>query len=196
MSSSGVPIIDREQLIWLRDRLYRAIDNNRSDRWCLALWSRFIRARDAHQCGVCNSDDRVQAHHIFRRTLLSQARYELGNGITLCYECHKVAHGGFNGRPDMTLPISAQGGDDQDEIAFYYLKLLESSEALNLDHDEFFTLSDEMPRFFVRVQGHEYIHKEVAANQLTGLVMAYKIWVRSPEQMTLAILRANLPEYF
>ncbi|AZE77519.1 hypothetical protein C4J99_1720 [Pseudomonas synxantha] len=195
MSCSRVSVIDKEKLIRLRDRLYRAIDNNRSDRWCLALWSRFIRARDT-QCVVCNSDDRVQAHHIFRRTLLSQARYELGNGITLCYECHKVAHEGFNGRPDMTLPIGAQGGDDQDEIAFYYRKLLESSEALDLEHDEFFTLSDGMLRFFVRVQGYEYLYKAVAANQITGLVMACKIWVRSPEQMTLAILRPNLPGYF
>ena len=196
MSCSKISVIDKEKLIRLRDRLYRAIDNNRSDRWCLALWSRFIRARDTHQCVVCNSDDRVQAHHIFRRTLLSQARYELGNGITLCYECHKVAHEGFNGRPDMTLPIGAQGGDDQDEISFYYRKLLESSEALDLDHDEFFTLSDGILRFFVRVQGYEYLYKAVAANKITGLVMAYKIWVRSPEQMALAILRPNLPGYF
>ncbi|ASV37447.1 hypothetical protein CI807_15060 [Pseudomonas sp. NS1(2017)] len=96
----------------------------------------------------------------------------------------------------MTLPIGAQGGDDQDEIAFYYLKLLESSEALDLEHDEFFTLSEGMLSFFVRVQGYEYLYRAVAANQITGLMMAYKIWVRSPEQMTLAILRANLPGDF
>ncbi|MCF5003293.1 hypothetical protein GIW68_22010 [Pseudomonas lactis] len=40
------------------------------------------------------------------------------------------------------------------------------------------------------------LYKAVAANKITGLVMAYKIWVRSPEQMALAILRRNLPGYF
>lgn len=53
-----------------------------------------------------------------------------------------------------------------------------------------------MLRFFVRVQGYEYLHKAVVANQITGLVMAYEIWVRGPEQVTLAILKANLPGYF
>ncbi len=196
MSCSGGPVIDQEQLRRLREKLLRAIVNKRSDRWCLSLWSRFIRARDGQQCVVCSSDDRIQAHHVFRRTLLPHARYETGNGITLCYQCHKIAHEGFNGRPDFSLPIGAQGGDDQDEVAFYYLKLLESAEAFSLDHDEFYAFSNEMLSFFVKVQGFEHLYWKVQDKEITGLLMAYNIWFRAPEAMSLAILKANLPEFF
>jgi hypothetical protein len=133
---------------------------------------------------------------VFRRTLLPHARYETGNGITLCYPCHKIAHEGFNGRPDLSLPIGAQGGDDQDEVAFYYLKLLESAEAFGLDHDEFYAFSNEMLSFFVKVQGFEHLYWKVQDMEITGLLMAYNIWFRAPEAMSLAILKANLPEFF
>ncbi|WP_434629828.1 HNH endonuclease [Pseudomonas sp. Z1-29] len=196
MSVADMRIKENDLLIRLRDRLTRAIEHGRSDRWCLALWSRFIRARDGYQCIVCDSDDRIEAHHVFRRTLVPRARYETGNGITLCRKCHKVAHEGFNGRPDLSLPIGAQGGDDQDEIAFYYLKLLEAAEARDLAHDEFYAFSNEMLYFFVKVQGFEQFYWRVQEKEITGLIMAYNIWRRAPEKMTMAVLRANLPEFF
>lgn len=187
--------INVDRLIDVRNRLYAALDKKRSERWCLTLWSRFIRARDAYSCVVCNSSNKVQAHHLFRRTLLPQARFELGNGISLCLECHRLAHDGFNGRPDMNLPIGAQGGDDQDEIAFYYRKLLESAEAQNLSHEEFYSLSDEMLRFFVNVQGFEFLHRAVLQKKISRLTMAYQIWARAPEVLSLAIFKANVPGY-
>ncbi|MFJ4605453.1 hypothetical protein [Pseudomonas atacamensis] len=95
----------------------------------------------------------------------------------------------------MNLPIGAQGGDDQDEIAFYYRKLLESAEAQNLSHEEFYSLSDEMLRFFVNVQGFEFLHRAVLQKKISRLTMAYQIWARAPEVLSLAIFKANVPGY-
>ncbi|WP_248743321.1 MULTISPECIES: HNH endonuclease [unclassified Pseudomonas] len=185
--------VSYDELIFIRDKLYSAIDRKCSDKWCLTLWSRFVRARDAYKCVVCDSPNKVQAHHLFRRTLLPQARFELGNGISLCSKCHKVAHEGFNGRPDMSQPIGAQGGDDQDEIAFYFKKLLESANRRKLDHDQFYVLSDAMLRFFVSIQGFVFLYFAVVEGRISSLTMGYEIWARAPEAMSLAVLNANVP---
>lgn len=40
-----------------------------------------------------------------------EAQFQTGNGITLCKKCHTEAHTGFNRRPDLSLPMNAQGGE-------------------------------------------------------------------------------------
>jgi len=162
-------------------KLSNAAQSGRSLRWCLRLWSRYIRERDAHSCVVCKSPNGIQAHHLFRRSLYPNGQLQPGNGITLCIECHKMPHAAFNGRPDMSLPIGTQGGDDQDEIATYYGILLEDANTRNLDHNEFYYLSDEMLQFFVRVQGYADVYLAVQGGQITRLEMAYGIWRQSPE---------------
>ncbi|WP_157815228.1 HNH endonuclease [Pseudomonas sp. QS1027] len=83
----------------LRCALACAIEAQRSERWCLALWGRFIRMRDGFRCVHCESRHGIQAHHIFRRVTFPEGKYELGNGITLCRVCHKLLHSEFNRRP-------------------------------------------------------------------------------------------------
>jgi hypothetical protein len=47
--------------------LAAAIERERSNKWLLRLWSRFIKARDAFRCLCCEATERIQAHHIIRR---------------------------------------------------------------------------------------------------------------------------------
>ncbi len=41
----------------------------------------------------CNSETRLTAHHIVYKSHVRDD--DIGNGITLCWKCHKVAHEGY-----------------------------------------------------------------------------------------------------
>ena len=60
---------------------------------CDTLFSEAVRLRDESTCRYCGKTTKMaQAHHIFSRNHMS-TRYDLDNGVTLCYYCHMmVAH--------------------------------------------------------------------------------------------------------
>src|SRR5690349_8596450 len=86
-------------------RLRRVVTTGRSLVTCLRLWSEFIRLRDGNRCVACHETKNLSAHHICRKSFFREARFLTGNGITLCRTCHKEVHAGFNGKPDMSLPM-------------------------------------------------------------------------------------------
>lgn len=59
------------------------------------LFSEAVRIRDNYVCQYCgNTTKSAQTHHIFTRQNFS-TRYDMGNGVTLCFYCHRYrAHGG------------------------------------------------------------------------------------------------------
>ena len=181
----------RLELIEALLRLTTALQRGRSERWCIRLWSRYIKTRDRHQCVRCQSTDRIQAHHIFRRSLYPHGWYQPGNGVTLCYECHGLNHSLFNGRPDLGCPIDAQGGDNLDDAAYFFWLLLEGARDQGLSEDEFYFLEDHMLIFFVKVQGYAFFLDAVAQGRLSRLRMAYEIWRRSPEVLMNMLIEAN-----
>jgi hypothetical protein len=173
-----------------------AIERNRSSLWCLRLWSRFIKARDAYRCLCCGSVKDIQAHHVIRKTLYPWGAFELGNGITLCRECHDRVHAEFNRRPDLTLPLGAEQGDDQDEWAFLFGLLLEDARGRCVEQDEFYFLGDHMLRFFVRCQGYEELYEIAARGEMSRIRFAHEIWRWMPEvwysNFVSEIVRLNL----
>lgn len=50
------------------------------------LWSEIVRKRDG-KCMKCGRTTNLQAHHIFSRKF-NNTRWNIDNGITLCYGCH------------------------------------------------------------------------------------------------------------
>lgn len=58
------------------------------------LWKKSVFTRDNYTCRKCNSKERIEAHHIIRWVDNIDLRYELDNGLTLCYKCHKLEHKG------------------------------------------------------------------------------------------------------
>ncbi len=57
-------------------------------RYCDWLWSTLIKLRAGHACEICDcTDKQLHAHHMIDREVLVY-RYELMNGICLCYSCH------------------------------------------------------------------------------------------------------------
>lgn len=162
-------------------KLVSALAHGRSARWCVALWSRYIRLRDGYRCVVCHSHDRIQAHHIFRRATYPHGWYQPGNGITLCHRCHQGVHSASNGRPDLSLPLGAEGGDDQDVAAALFRHLVQDANERGLMHDQFYCIEDHMLLFFVKVQGNRHLYDFVQRNQISRLQMALEIWRNMPE---------------
>ncbi|GAC1674387.1 MAG: hypothetical protein NVS9B2_23810 [Steroidobacteraceae bacterium] len=183
-SASVAPVryaVDTAQLRVLKGKLIRAIAGERSPKWCLALWARFIKARDAYRCVNCNSDTGIQAHHIFRRAAYQYGMLEPGNGITLCRQCHRKVHAAFNGRPVFSEPLNARGGDDQNEIAYLYGILHDDAARNGLEQDEFYYLADHMLDFFVKYQGYGKYRQLVREGRMSRIRFAHEAWRAAPE---------------
>lgn len=135
----------------LRDGLDRGLRRGR----CLRLWSEFIRERDGHRCVDCHSREHLSAHHICRKTFLSAAEFHTGNGITLCRECHGEAHRGFNARPDLSLPVDAQGGEKLHSAERFFSILTDDAVERGLMRDDFYFLSDNVLASLKHIQGYD-----------------------------------------
>lgn len=173
--------------------LVKAITNGCSEKWILRLWSRFIKARDQNSCLSCGSSERIQAHHIIRRTLYPWGAFETGNGITLCLECHKEIHKKSNTRVDFSQLIGE--GDDQDIWAQLFRQLWESAISQQFDGNEFYSIEDHMLKFFFRLQGYEHLYRAVMTNKISHVEYAYKIFRVMPESFhengTTKLIRLN-----
>lgn len=62
-------------------------------RYRAKMWIKAIKDRDGWTCTKCGSTDRLHAHHIKPWRYYPDLRYDLNNGVTLCYTCHEAAHG-------------------------------------------------------------------------------------------------------
>lgn len=181
VSSNIMPRDELERLRAAKRRLEVAISCGRSRKWCLSLWSRFILARDGERCVICEAKTAVQAHHIFRRTTLFEASFELGNGISLCRSCHANVHKACNGRPAAGEPLNTRGGDDPDEMAYLFGTLVEDADARSLPHDEFYFVSDQILDRFVAWQGFKDIRDLATEGRISRLKAAHEIWRHAPE---------------
>lgn len=182
-SSGSKPNSVHFQLAKLRE----ALSNRRSRVSCLRRWSEFIRERDGHRCVDCHSRERLSAHHICRKSFFEAAQFDTGNGITLCHACHKEVHAGFNGRPDMSLPVDAQGGEKLASMERLYSILLDDAIERGLMCDDFYFLSDEVLGSFKRMQGYDL------STYFPGsrIEQAYLILAETERQMRKAIAEAN-----
>ena len=176
-------------------RLVHAVSNGRTVDHCHRLWSRFIRLRDGGRCVACHSCSPTSAHHILRKSFLAQARFETGNGISLCRECHADMHAEFNGKPNMDLPMDAEGGESIERMVNLLGYLASDGDDRGLLGDRYYYLSDNYLRTCKKFQS---IDPDL---QFPGcrLEQAYWIWRQTPRATLTAILRANgvrLPENF
>lgn len=165
-------------------RLVKAVNNNRSNSYCLDLWSKFIRERDGHRCVICNSKKKLSAHHIIRKSFWEGLKFQTGNGITLCHICHKDPHAGFNGRPDLNLVMDAQGGEKIDLFIGYLGALVIDSHRRNLLGEHLYYYSDKALEAFKKIQGIP----DAAKFEGRRIEQAYQIWNQTPRGMFEAIL--------
>lgn len=129
----------------------------------------------------CNSPEGIQAHHIVRKVLFPYSVFDLGNGISLCRECHGRVHAEFNGRPDLTQPLNAEHGDDQDEWAFLFGLLYDDATQRGLDEEEFYYLGDHILEFSFRVQGYLDLYELALSGQISRIRFVHEVWRSMPE---------------
>ena len=154
---------------------------------CLRRWSEFIRERDDYRCVDCHSRRKLSAHHITRKTFLSDAMFQTGNGITLCRKCHRQLHRGFNGRPDLSLPMDAQGGEKIAYMERMYCILATDAEERGLLRDDFYFISDEVLARFKELQEFD------PATSFPGsrVQQAYLIWAQCSLGVRKVLAEAN-----
>jgi len=170
-------------------RLENAISSRRSNATCLRYWSSFIRARDEYRCVICDSQDGVVAHHVCRRAFLIQAQFQTGNGATLCRDCHREAHIGFNGAPDFFQPMDAEGGEKLDAMAELYRALSRDFLAKWRSREDYYFLSDFVLETFKVFQGYDPDKPIVG----TRIQQAWWIWDGPSAYVVAALVRANFP---
>lgn len=64
--------------------------------WDYSVWIKFRKTvldRDNHQCQHCGSYRNLHVHHIKPWGSFPQDRFDTGNCITLCKDCHLSVHG-------------------------------------------------------------------------------------------------------
>lgn len=62
----------------------------------LRKWAKACRLRDGNTCQMCGRvGGPIQVHHVYPKSLYPKKAYELRNGVSLCFTCHKgVVHSG------------------------------------------------------------------------------------------------------
>jgi hypothetical protein len=188
--------VDIAQLDQALARLHHAVDSGRSAKYCLRLWSKFVRLRDLGRCVVCDKGGRVVAHHIARKTFYTIARFLTGNGITLCVACHSEPHKAFNGRPDLDLPMDAEGGENIDMMMDFYRLLAEDAQTRGLTREDYYFLSDQVLDSFKKFQS---ISTQTVFPG-TRVEQAYLIWRQTPRNTLNAFMKlligGPLPDNF
>jgi hypothetical protein len=168
--------------------LQRATLKGRGLDYCLRAWSSFIRLRDGNRCIVCHNRRGLAAHHIVRKSLMDEARLQTGNGITLCPQCHREPHQAFNRKPNLNLPMDAEGGEDIELLWSYFCILIDDARDRSLLHrEDFYYFSDQLLMKFKLFQSLDYDLPIPG----TRLEQAALIWRQTSRCTMNAILEAN-----
>jgi 5-methylcytosine-specific restriction endonuclease McrA len=73
-------------------KMPKKISNKREQKMLDDAWKNKVKERDSWTCQVCKNKvigHNCQAHHIIPKGY-KLTRWDINNGITLCYRCHKV----------------------------------------------------------------------------------------------------------
>ena len=55
-------------------------------------WKNLVKVRDDYQCQRCDESENIQAHHIKPYGKYVSERWNVDNGVILCYDCHSGFH--------------------------------------------------------------------------------------------------------
>jgi hypothetical protein len=56
-------------------------------------WQKAVFERDGFRCRRCSEGGLIHAHHVLPFATYPALRFDVGNGETLCYNCHQLQHG-------------------------------------------------------------------------------------------------------
>ncbi len=73
-------------------------------------WRREVLERDENTCTICDATDKLVAHHLNGFKNNESLRYDVNNGVTLCWSCHHSFHQNFMG--GYKIPCTLQDFED------------------------------------------------------------------------------------
>ena len=77
---------------WIKDRT-KLKSKRMSTSPEVKTWRLSVFARDNFTCVICNKvGGKLNAHHILSWENYPNRRFDINNGITMCYSCHKEFH--------------------------------------------------------------------------------------------------------
>lgn len=80
-------------------------ESNTTHNTDIVNWSKFVKDRDNYICQVCgNTNDSMDAHHLFDKNRYPSLVLELSNGICMCKSCHSKLHN-YNQNSSPVTPI-------------------------------------------------------------------------------------------
>ena len=66
---------------------------DRSDDKRFVKWAKKVKERDDFTCQIClKTGVYLNSHHMNSWDMFVKERYDLDNGVTLCYNCHDLFH--------------------------------------------------------------------------------------------------------
>ena len=77
-----------------KEKKIKKVNKRVEERKLDEMWKKKVKERDKYMCQVCQKKvdgKNCQAHHILPRGIKG-CRWDIENGITLCYQHHKVGH--------------------------------------------------------------------------------------------------------
>lgn len=99
--------------------LYRASSRRNDRRGKHGSWARAVISRDMATCQHCGAKDTVlHAHHIKPFREYPELRWELTNGITLCFHCHLAVHSASTANRVNSGNIPPGNAEDNPEPSF------------------------------------------------------------------------------
>ena len=80
------------QLIEAKAKKKKPTANEQLADKCIKMWSKIIHEKFNETCQMCGKKDgTMNAHHILTKGAFPSFKYDLDNGILLCYHCHKIS---------------------------------------------------------------------------------------------------------
>lgn len=58
----------------------------------ISVWAKRIKREFSYRCAMCETEDSLEAHHIYFKSLFPSRIDDLDNGISLCTKCHDRVH--------------------------------------------------------------------------------------------------------
>lgn len=57
------------------------------------LWAKAVKVKSGGRCELCFSSKATESHHVISRRHKA-VRWDVSNGVALCFECHREVHDG------------------------------------------------------------------------------------------------------
>lgn len=95
---------------------YKPDSRRKSQRGKHGAWARSVLSRDNATCQSCGAQGvELHAHHIKPFAEYPELRWDIGNGITLCYKCHWEVHAASNAKRVNSGNIPPGNAEDNPE---------------------------------------------------------------------------------